>query len=73
MILMADIVISGSGSGDGDSGGGGDDRNSGNGDNSDGSGRNGIDWEVEQIEGMDGEEKMLVTVELGMGVTAEDI
>jgi hypothetical protein len=34
---------------------------------------NGIDWEVEQIKGTDGEETMLATVELGMGVTAEDI
>jgi hypothetical protein len=60
MILMAEVAISGSGSGDRDGGGGGDDRNS-------------IDWEVEQIRGMDGEEIMLVVVELGMGVTAEDI
>jgi hypothetical protein len=71
MILMADIVISGSSSGDRDSSG--DDRNGRYGDNSDGSGRNGVDWEVEQIRGTDGEEMMSVVVELGMGVTAEDI
>jgi hypothetical protein len=54
----------------------GEDRNSRNGrnsDNSDRSGRDGIDWEVEQIKGMDNEETMSVTVELGMGVTMEDI
>jgi hypothetical protein len=47
--------------------------NSRQGNNGDGNGRNSVDWEVEQIKGTDGEEMMLVMVELGMGVTAEDI
>jgi hypothetical protein len=74
MILMAEAVISGSGDRDrgrgrGRGGGGGsDDGNSGNRDNSDGSSRTSMDWEVEQIRGMDSEEMMLAMVELGMGV-----
>jgi hypothetical protein len=59
--------------GDGDRDGGGDDGNDGNGDNGDGNGRNGADWEIEWIKGTDGEGMMLVTVELRMGVIAEDI
>jgi hypothetical protein len=74
IILIADVAISSSSSGDRDGGrGSGDNRNSGNGDKSDGSSRNSVDWEVEQIRGTDGEETILAAVELGMGVTAEDI
>jgi hypothetical protein len=65
MILMAAAVINGDR--------GGDDGNTRNSDNGDGSSRNGTDWGVEQIKGMDSEEIMLVMVELGMGVTAENI
>jgi hypothetical protein len=73
MILMADVAISGSSSGDRD--GGSDNGNGGNGHNGYGSGRNGnsVDGEGEQIRGMDSEEIILAAVELGMGVTAEDI
>jgi hypothetical protein len=77
---MVDVVISSSGSGDRDSGGGGGggggggyNRNGGNRHNSDGSGRNSIDREVEWIRGMDCDETMSAAVELGMGVTVEDI
>jgi hypothetical protein len=49
--------------------GGGDDGNNGN---SEGSGRNGADWEVEQIKG-NSEETMLTMIELGIEVTAEGI
>jgi hypothetical protein len=76
MILIVEVAISGSSSGDGDSGrgrGGSNNRNSRNGDNGDGSSRNSIDWEVEWIRAMDGEEMMSAAVELGMGVTVEDI
>jgi hypothetical protein len=79
MILMAAVTINSNGDRDGGGGGGGggsDDgnsRNSRNGDNGDRSGRNGIDWEVEWIEGTDSEKMMSATVELGMGVTVEDI
>jgi hypothetical protein len=65
MILMAAVAINGNGGGSGGSGSG----DNGN----DGSGRNGVDWEVEQINGTDSEEMMSVKVELAMGVTAEDI
>jgi hypothetical protein len=65
---MVEVAVSGSGGS-----GSGDDRSGRNRDNSDGSSRNGIDWEVEQIKGMDSEETMLAMVELGMGVTMEDI
>jgi hypothetical protein len=41
--------------------------------NGDGSGRNGVDWEVEWVKRTDGEGTMLATVELGMEVTAEGI
>jgi hypothetical protein len=61
MILIAEVAISGSGG------------RGGNRDNGDRSGRNGIDWEVEWIRGMDGEEMMSAAVELGMGMTAKDI
>jgi hypothetical protein len=73
MILMMAVVINSNG---GRGGGGDDDGNGGNSrnrDNGDGSSRNSIDWEVEWIKGMDSEETMLVMVELGMGVTVEDI
>jgi hypothetical protein len=54
-------------------GGSSDNGNDGNSDNGDGSGRNGADWEIEWIQGMDSEETVSATVELGMGVTAEGI
>jgi hypothetical protein len=74
MILMAEVTTSGSGDGDGDRGSSGSNNRKGrNRDNSDRSRRNGVDWKVEQIRGMDGEEMMSVAMELGMGVTAEDI
>jgi hypothetical protein len=59
--------------GGGGGGGGSDNGNGRNRDNRDRSGRNGIDWEVGQIKGTDSKETMLAMVELGMGVTAEDI
>jgi hypothetical protein len=49
------------------------DGSSRNSDNGDGSSRNSVDWEVEWIMGMDSEQTMSVAVELGKGVTAEDI
>jgi hypothetical protein len=59
---------------DGDGGGGGsDDRTDGNGRNSEGSGRNGANWEVGQIRGMDGEGTMFDDGRTGMEVTAEGI
>jgi hypothetical protein len=70
MILRAAVMINGDG--DGNSGGS-DDGNSGNGDNGDRSSRNGIDWEVEWINGIEGEETVSAMVELGMGVTVESI
>jgi hypothetical protein len=74
MILMVAVAINGNRDRDGGRGGGSsDNRNGRNGDNSDRSSRNGIDWEVEWIKGMDSEEMMLAMVELGTGVTAEDI
>jgi hypothetical protein len=72
MILMAEVATSSSR--DGDRGRGrGSDGNGRNGDNSDRSSRNSVDWEVEQIRGTDSEETMSAAVELGMGVTVEDI
>jgi hypothetical protein len=71
---MVAVVVNGNR--DGDGGGGGDDRNSRNSrdkDSRDRSSRNSIDWEVEQIGGTDSEEMMSATVELRIGVTAEDI
>jgi hypothetical protein len=72
MILMVAVMVNG----DRDKGrgsGGSDNGNDGNGNNSEGSSRNGTDWEVEQIKGMDGEGTMMMTVELGMEVTPEGI
>jgi hypothetical protein len=54
MILMAAVAINGNGDRDG-GGGGGDNGNSRN-------SRNSIDWEVEWIRGMDGEETMSAAV-----------
>jgi hypothetical protein len=75
MILMVAVAINSNGDRDGGRGSGDDGnvRNGRNADNGDRSGRNGTDWEVEQINGMHSEETMLVMVELGTGVTAEDI
>jgi hypothetical protein len=70
MILMVVVMVNRDGDRDR---GGSDNGNDGNGDNSEGSGRNGTDWEVEQIKGMDSEGTMLTTVELGMEVTVEVI
>jgi hypothetical protein len=70
VMFMCNITMSGS------KGGGSSNGNNGNGghrDNSGRSSRNGIDWEVEQIKGTDSEETMSAAVELGTGVTAEDI
>jgi hypothetical protein len=66
MILIAAVAINGGG-------GGSDDGNDRNSDDGDRSGRNSADWEIEWIKGMDGEETVSATVELGMGVTAEGI
>jgi hypothetical protein len=57
MTLMVAIAVNSDGDG-GRGGGGGDygnDGNDGNGRNGEGSGRNGADWEVEQIKGTDGD------------------
>jgi hypothetical protein len=74
------MLSRGRGSSGGDDGNGRNGRNGDNsdgsgrnGDNSDGSGRNGVDWEVEWIEETNSEETMLAAVELGVGVTVEDI
>jgi hypothetical protein len=73
MILMAAVAIHsnggggrGRGRGRGRGGSGCDDENRKN-------SRNSVDWEAEQIEGMDGQETMSAMVELGTGVTVEDI
>jgi hypothetical protein len=51
---MVVVVVDGDGGGRG----GGDDENNGNGRNGEGSGRNGANWEVGQIMGMDSEGMM---------------
>jgi hypothetical protein len=74
MILIVAVVVNGNRDRDGGRGSNSsDDRNDKNGGNSEGGSRSSADWEVEQIKGMDGEETMLMMVELGMEVTAEGI
>jgi hypothetical protein len=76
MLLIAAVAVNGDGGGDkgrGRGGSGSDNGNNRNGRNGEGSGRNGANWEVEQIKGMDSEGTMLAMVELRTGVTAEDI
>jgi hypothetical protein len=73
---MAAVVVNSDRDGDVGGGrgkGGGEDGNNGNSGNSEESSGDSIDWEVDQIKGTDGEKMMLMTVELGMKVTAEDI
>jgi hypothetical protein len=69
MIWMAAVAVDGDGDGDGD-GGSSDDENNGNGE---GSNRNGANWEVGQIRGMDGGGTMFDDGGTGTEVTAEGI
>jgi hypothetical protein len=59
LILRAAVTIHSSGDRDG----GGGDGNNGNSRNGEGSSKNGVNWEVEQIKGTDSEGTMLMMIE----------
>jgi hypothetical protein len=70
MCLIAAVAVNGDGDRDRGRGGGGDDENNRNGE---GGGRNGANWEVGQIRGIDSEGTMFDDGRTGMEVTAEGI